>query len=606
MKNNKLALVLFCIAAAAGCGDDEPNRNPMAPSAMGAPPAAQLGPGSGTQGGSSAGALPAAGSTIGGVPVEGVESLPIGTGSEGRHASNLCTPNPTIVARAERNRQANDRPPGYGRSWKQLLVFFGEDWPGHEAVTLSEMDARVGRWGGWKPFRDEVARLLDCGWTVPGSTTVEVEPEDPPEPQQEEPEDPPQPQQVACNTLARAQVDIVVDTLYEAETGNRGRQGVVVMTEGNTMVARGKFKRDIPRNPDGDTNRVCLDTHSSGPIFPDWIWAGYLDSNRCIPEEKWVATGNSCESEAAFALTVAHEDDNAVGPVRVSTVSDVEINTPYVHHRTGRLGAIVVEDDLLQTNVRVTGRGGLPQQTKSDPAFTSVEVSVWRDYYEGFSAILDAHGSASVVVKGPKVLGVGPLAALESGRGTRTYPIHCGDGPGWVSLREEVVRDSNWTGSNTFSESYVKTRSATGDSRKQVCPPPPPPNPQAGQKITNHATATFPVRMPCNKWSDTHGGADRSIHSEFRDAGWSPLYIEPREEIVAPPFPSHDATHPRVCNVDLVQSWSALGGQTAQVRCTVGETMVAALAGGTLTNTDVIERIRDYFERPYKAFCLQR
>ena len=87
-----------------------------------------------------------------------------------------------VESSGESNRAANNRPPGYARNWRSLLAFFGEDVePAAEPVTLAEMDARVGRWGGWKPFRDEVARLLDCGWEPPTSTQLNP---DPPEPQQ--------------------------------------------------------------------------------------------------------------------------------------------------------------------------------------------------------------------------------------------------------------------------------------------------------------------------------------------------------------------------------------------------------------------------------------
>ncbi len=108
-----------------------------------------------------------------------------------------CSPNEKLLAKAERYRALNDKPPGYGRSWRQVLLFFGVD---HEyngtdpvkPVTLALMDERVGRWSGWKQFRDEVARLLDCGWTPGVQGTSQPETEQPqtqqPEPQQAEPQ----------------------------------------------------------------------------------------------------------------------------------------------------------------------------------------------------------------------------------------------------------------------------------------------------------------------------------------------------------------------------------------------------------------------------------
>ncbi len=113
-----------------------------------------------------------------------------------------CSPNEAILARAERYRALNDKPPGYGRSWRQVLLFLGVD---HEyngtdpvkPVTLAQMDERVGRWSGWKQFRDEVARLLDCGWSPGVQDTSQPETEQPetqqpetqqPKPQQAEPQ----------------------------------------------------------------------------------------------------------------------------------------------------------------------------------------------------------------------------------------------------------------------------------------------------------------------------------------------------------------------------------------------------------------------------------
>ena len=168
MRNITFFVLLVGAAAAVGCGDDEPNRNPMAPSAMQSSASIQEATSAGAAGsGGSVGVVPAAGSPFDG-QVRGAAPV-------------ACIPAQAIIDAAERNRQANNRPPGFGRSWKELLAFFGEDWP-DEPVTLAEMDARVGRWAGWAPFRDEVARLIDCGWTPP--TSIQVEPEDTPMPQQ--------------------------------------------------------------------------------------------------------------------------------------------------------------------------------------------------------------------------------------------------------------------------------------------------------------------------------------------------------------------------------------------------------------------------------------
>ena len=113
-----------------------------------------------------------------------------------------CSPNEAILARAERYRALNDKPPGYGRSWRQVLLFLGVDHQYNgtdpvKPVTLALMDERVGRWSGWKQFRDEVARLLDCGWSPGVQDTSQPETEQPetqqpetqqPKPQQAEPQ----------------------------------------------------------------------------------------------------------------------------------------------------------------------------------------------------------------------------------------------------------------------------------------------------------------------------------------------------------------------------------------------------------------------------------
>ena len=120
-----------------------------------------------------------------------------GIGSDDNTPAAACSPNEKLLTKAERYRALNHRPPGYGRSWRQVLLFFGVD---HEyngtdpvkPVTLALMDERVGRWSGWKQFRDEVARLLDCGWTPGVQDTSQPETEQPetqqPEPQQAEPQ----------------------------------------------------------------------------------------------------------------------------------------------------------------------------------------------------------------------------------------------------------------------------------------------------------------------------------------------------------------------------------------------------------------------------------
>ena len=177
MRSITFFVLLVGAVAAVGCGDDEPNRNPMAPSAMQSSTSIQEAT-SPVQAGSggSVGVVPAAGS-------------PFDAGNTRGASSGLCIPDASIIEAAERNRQANHRPPGYARNWRSLLAFFGERTD-VDPVTLAEMDARVGRWAGWAPFRDEVARLIGCGWTPPTSIQAEPEPEDTPLPAQAPPAEP--------------------------------------------------------------------------------------------------------------------------------------------------------------------------------------------------------------------------------------------------------------------------------------------------------------------------------------------------------------------------------------------------------------------------------
>ena len=409
-----LALVL---SVSYGCGDDSQEHNPLAPSAL-APSSMQS---------AALGTDPPAGA---GTASSSTAWAGLGGQVRGAAPPSACIPAQNIIDAAERNRQANDRPPGYGRSWKELLVFFGVDWPGHDPVTLEEMNARVGRWAGWRPFRDEVARLLDCGWVVPGSTTtieVEPEPEDPPAPAQEEPEE---------------------DTPLPAQA-----PGTVTYDPPGATVREGEYLRI---HFSATAEHYCI-----GGTIPDWLTGvTQLGSTNlyCTPKNP---------------ILLATRDDNAVGADKTFSLSPYT-DAPDVSYPAQTL--TVTEDDLLVTNIRVVGRTSNPSNAKT-AEWNGIELDVGRDYHEGFSAILDASGSASIIARSSKVAGA-QFPAQQSGRRPAKYPIHCGSGDGWVTVREDVVNNSDWPqDQSNFSEAFPKTRAATGD-REKVCPPPPDPAPR--------------------------------------------------------------------------------------------------------------------------------
>ena len=368
------------------------------------------------------------------VDIGSVGAMPAaGLSSDDHTPAAACSPNQAILDQAEQYRALNHKPPGYGRSWRQVLLFLGVD---HEynstdpvkPVTLAEMDARVGRWGGWKQFRDEVARLLACGWT-PGVQTAEPEPEpeEAPQPLQPEPqqEDTPEPQQ---------------------------SPGTVTYEPAGATIQEGEYLRI---RFSATAEHYCINEP------PDWL-TGVTQLG---------STALYCSKNNPILLST--RDDNAVNEDRTFSISPYT-DTPDVSYPAQTL--TVTEDDLLVTNIRVVGRTSNPSNAKT-AEWNGIELDVSRDYHEGFSAILDASGSASIVAKGSKLVGA-QLQAQQSGRRPAKYPIHCGSGDGWVTVREDVVNNSDWPGHlSNFSEAFPKTRAATGD-REKVCPPPPVPAPR--------------------------------------------------------------------------------------------------------------------------------
>ena len=356
-----------------------------------------------------------------------------GLASDDHTPAAACSPKQAILDKAEQYRALNHKPPGYGRSWRQVLLFLGVD---HEynstdpvkPVTLAEMDARVGRWSGWKQFRDEVARLLACGWTPDVQTAEpEPEPEEAPQPLQPEPqqEDTPEPQQAP---------------------------GTVTYEPADATVVEGEYLRI---RFSATAEHYCINEP------PDWL-TGVTQLG---------STALYCSKNNPILL--ATRDDSAVNEDRTFSISPYT-DTPDVSYPAQTL--TVTEDDLLVTNIRVVGRTSNPGGSQT-AEWNGIELDVSRDYHEGFSAILDASGSASIIASPSKVAGA-QFPAQQSGRRPAKYPIHCGSGDGWVTVREDVVNNSDWPGHlSTFSEAFPKTRAATGD-REKVCPPPPVPAPR--------------------------------------------------------------------------------------------------------------------------------
>ena len=167
-----------------------------------------------------------------------------------------------------------------------------------------------------------------------------------------------------------------------------------------------------------------------------------------------------------FETTLTHTDDNAVGHQNRRW----EFCPSESANRDASCGDLyATEDDLLQTHIRVIGRGS--GETRA--AWTAVEFTVGRDYHEGFALIVDAEGAASILAPTNKRVGT-QLAALESARRTSEYLIHCtGNGVGHVSISGNVVKNSDWPSQQSvLQDSFPRTRAAT-DDRKKVCPPPP-------------------------------------------------------------------------------------------------------------------------------------
>ena len=416
-----------------------------------------------------------------------------------------------------------------GNNWLRVLIAFGAET--HDSLTpftAAEAWERVPRWGGWRPVAEALEQLeaqtapiveptssptptstpaptstpipptplptstpLPTNTPVPTSTptpmpsptptiqSVQFEPAQPqplqaePKPLQAEPE----PQQAPTPSVLSSGMRIVNRTIPAYHSSG-------TLDEGGTGVLNA-WHRFASNSPDA-TDQVRM-------TFRKCDFTGTLNADACSPSGAfspladmvplgWKIDGlvecadgsGSCVSPLrgwsrpqgkwGFNFSLHHTDDNVVKQSQVFQVC-TDTNES-VDDRCASL--IVWEDDLLQTHIRVIGRGS--GETRA--AWTKVEVTVGRDYHEGFALIVDAEGAASIVAPTNKQVGT-QLAALESARRTSEYPIHCtGNGVGHVSISENVVKNSDWPSEQSvLQDSFPRTRAATGD-RKKVCPPP--------------------------------------------------------------------------------------------------------------------------------------
>ena len=317
-------LLLLITTLTAACGGDDENMNPLAPS-----PSTQT---------ALTGTAPSASEYQTGA---GGASLVDGLGGMRASTSNAaCLPNAGIVARAESNRKANDRPPGYGRSWKQLLVFLGDDWPGHDPVTLAEMDARVGRWGGWKPFRDEVKRLLDCGWTPPTTIDAQQEPQTP-MPQQSTP--PPLPTATPSTLTITEGTSGTVTFTITPDSGNCRMRGVMEIglptpdsyPDGLTLTGTAGSYRAAGQSGWNDPNCDHLVNGSRTYTL------AYSSTSNGVPGETYadsgiqywnVPNGSSTPDRSAKLINISYVDDG----LRTATMEDVGFESDSVTIEEGK------------------------------------------------------------------------------------------------------------------------------------------------------------------------------------------------------------------------------------------------------------------------------
>ena len=448
-------------------------------------------------------------------PGAGGASLVEGLG--GMRAAGLsaaCLPNAGIVARAEQNRQANDKPPGYGRSWKQLLVFFGEDWPGHEPVTLAEMDARVGRWGGWKPFRDEVARLLDCGWTPP--TTIKV---------QQNPGTP-EPQQSSAPTGYEAWVTQTHDQDYAANFRYDVPEGLYKTYDVTAHVQL------TPADAAVDGVVVYLHAPAINNLLHSGALIGAGTTNTHIPASStaWTHRGNGHYTRVV-PVTFNSVDDDVVNSNY--GLGNFEIHTIPRDRQTkrGALGSKVEfyhqEDDLTYPTIA--------KVTYTSTTTGTYAVVAGRQATAKLRVVATPSGSASVTPRGELWTDIPANTPQgteinEQHNGGSLYFSCPGPGDGWLTLTP------HWNTPAHIDPNYSHT--------VKVCPG----RPVSGSKRSDYLTYKFHAGLNCKEIDRLNSSGAAGIF------GWVDVLNE---------GPGG------VCHANYEHVWEALGNQSFRLACTV-------------------------------------